>query len=96
VIVGHPIAPSGRPRPRDEAALAAVRCPTLVVQGERDELGPLAVLQRIAGGNPLMDLVVIPEAGHDLDRHRSETADHVARWLDGVFRGAERTPNGSV
>lgn len=83
VILGHPIAPPDRPRPRDEAALAAVRCPTLVVQGERDELGPLAVLQRIAGGNPLIDIVVIAGAGHELaGKHEREAVEHVGRWLE--------------
>lgn len=86
VIVGHPIAPPGRPRPRDEAALASVRCPTLVVQGDRDELGPLAVLQRIAQGNPLIDLVVIAGAGHDLGAHERKAVEHVARWLDARLR----------
>src|SRR5579859_4053325 len=47
VVLGHPISPRNRPRPEDEAALAAVRCPTLIVQGDRDPLGPLPVLQRI-------------------------------------------------
>jgi predicted alpha/beta-hydrolase family hydrolase len=83
VILGHPIAPPDRPRPRDEAALASVRCPTLVVQGDRDELGPLAVLQRIAAGNPLIDLVVIAGAGHELSgAHEREAVEHAGRWLE--------------
>ncbi len=85
-IVGHPIAPPDRPRPRDEAALAAVRCPTLVVQGARDELGPVAVIERIALANPLIDLVVMPGAGHDLGAHEREVVEHVARWLDAAMR----------
>lgn len=86
VIVGHPIAPPGRPRPRDEAALASVRCPTLVVQGDRDELGPLAVLERIAAGNPLIDLLVIADAGHELGAREREAVEHVARWLEARLR----------
>jgi len=85
-IVGHPIAPPGRPRPDDEAALGALRCPTLIVQGERDELGPLAVLRRIAGTNPRIDLVVIAGAGHDLGAREDEAAGAVARWLDAALR----------
>ena len=82
-IVGHPIAPPERPRPRDEAALASARCPTLVVQGERDELGPLALIQRIAAGNPLIDVVVIAGAGHELtSAQEREAVEHVARWLE--------------
>lgn len=86
VIVGHPISPPGRPRPRDEEALAAVTCPTLVVQGDHDDLGPLAILERIAGQNPHVDLVAIAGAGHDLGAHEREAVSHVARWLDGVLR----------
>lgn len=86
VVVSHPIAPPGRPRPRDEAALAAVRCPTLIVQGDHDELGPPPVLQRIAAGNPLIDIVVIANAGHELGPHEGEAAEHVARWLGSTLR----------
>lgn len=86
-IVGHPIAPPGRPRPRDEEALAGLRCPTLVVQGANDELGPLAVLERIAAGNPLIDLIVIADAEHELSaQQRREAAAHVARWLEATLR----------
>jgi predicted alpha/beta-hydrolase family hydrolase len=86
VILGHPIAPPKRPRPRDEAALAGTTCPTLVVQGERDELGPLAVLERIAAKNPRIDLVRIAGAGHDFGAGEAEAVAAAARWLDSVLR----------
>lgn len=85
-IVSHPISPPDRPRPRDEEALAGITCRTLVVQGSADELGPLAVLERIAGQNPLIDLVVLDRAGHDLGPKESEAVQHVARWLDAALR----------
>lgn len=85
-ILGHPIAPPRRPRPRDEAALAAVTCPTLVVQGDEDELGPFAVLERIAAGNPRIDLVRIAGAGHDFGRREGEAVATASRWLDSVLR----------
>lgn len=85
-ILGHPIAPPDRPRPHDEAALQGIRCPTLVVQGERDELGPLAVLQRIALVNPLIDLAVIEGAGHEFGAKERMAVDQVARWLDATLR----------
>jgi uncharacterized protein len=86
VILGHPIAPPKRPRPRDEAALAATACPTLVVQGELDELGPFAVLERIAATNPRIDLVRIAGAGHDFGASEPEAVVAAARWLDSVLR----------
>ena len=85
-IVGHPISPPDRPRPRDEAVLVAMTCPTLVVQGSADELGPVAVLERIAGQNPRIDLVVIEGGRHDLGAHEREAVEHVARWLDAALR----------
>jgi uncharacterized protein len=86
VILGHPIAPPKRPRPKDEAALAATTCPTLVVQGEKDELGPFAVLERIAANNPRIDLVRIPGAGHDFGPGEGDAAAAAARWLDSILR----------
>lgn len=86
VVLSHPISPPGKPRPDDEAALAAVRCPTLVVQGDRDHLGPLPILQRIAASNPLIDIVVIAGAGHSLSvAQEKEAAEHAARWLGAVL-----------
>jgi len=85
-ILGHPISPPDRPRPADEEALQNMRCPTLVVQGERDELGPLAVLRRIALVNPLIDLAVIAGAGHDFGAKETEAVEQVARWLDATLR----------
>ena len=86
VILGHPISPPKRPRPRDEAALAATACPTLVVQGDSDELGPFVVLERIAANNPRIDLVRIAGAGHDFGARESEAVAAAARWLDSVLR----------
>jgi len=85
VILGHPIAPPERPRPADEAALLSIACPTLVVQGDRDELGPLAVLERIAGQNPRIDLVVLRGAGHEYGKHEAEAIDAAARWLRSIL-----------
>jgi uncharacterized protein len=86
VILGHPISPPKRPRPRDEAALASTTCPTLIVQGDQDDLGPFAVLERIAANNPHIDLVRIAGAGHDFGRSEPEAVAAAARWLDSVLR----------
>jgi hypothetical protein len=81
VVLGHPIAPPGRPRPRDEAALLAMSCPTLIVQGDRDELGPLALLERIAASNPRVELSVLPGAGHDLGGLEAEAVERAVAWI---------------
>jgi hypothetical protein len=81
VLLGHPIAPEGRPRPDDEAALAAVRCPTLIVQGDRDRLGPLDVLRRIATVNQNIQIYVLKGVGHNFGPRQSEGIEHAAQWL---------------
>ncbi|HUQ16451.1 MAG TPA: alpha/beta family hydrolase [Candidatus Saccharimonadales bacterium] len=86
VILGHPISPPDRPRPADETALLGLTCPTLVVQGEHDALGPLAVLERIAGQNPRIDLVVVRGAGHEYGKKEGEAIEAAVRWLGSVLR----------
>jgi len=81
VLLGHPIAPPNRPRPLDEAALSAVGCPTLVVQGERDPLGPLSVLRAIAQRNPSVEIVVLPAVGHQFGKRQAEGLEAAAIWL---------------
>jgi pimeloyl-ACP methyl ester carboxylesterase len=45
-------------------SLAAIRCPTLVMVGDADELTPPAAAQEIAAGISGARLVVIPQCGH--------------------------------
>ena len=63
-----------------------IACPTLIVQGDRDELGPLAVLERIAGQNPRIDLVVIRGSGHAYGAREPEAVAAAVRWLGTVLR----------
>jgi uncharacterized protein len=86
VLLGHPIAPPGRPRPDDEAALARVACPTLVVQGGRDALGPLEVLRRIAALNPRIELSVLDGVGHQFGARQNEAIERAAAWLARVLQ----------
>jgi predicted alpha/beta-hydrolase family hydrolase len=90
VVLGHPISPPNRPRPDDEAALAAVSCPTLIVQGERDALGPLMVLQRIARHNPHIEIVVLPGVGHQFGGRQAEGVQRAAQWLVTTLGGRSR------
>ena len=71
-ILGHPIAPPGRPRTDDEAALEAVACPTLVVQGERDPFG-------MPPEGPERTVVRVP-GSHAL-RSTAEVSAAVSAWL---------------
>jgi predicted alpha/beta-hydrolase family hydrolase len=81
VVLGLPLRPPGKRRPEDEAALAAASCPTLVVQGSDDALGPLPVVRRHARANPRVTLAVLPGAGHAFGRATREAVELAAAWL---------------
>lgn len=81
VLLGFPLRPPGRPRPLDEAALGALRCPTLLVQGSRDPLGPLPLVRRVVRANPAITLAVLPGATHAFGRAQGPALDQAAQWL---------------
>jgi predicted alpha/beta-hydrolase family hydrolase len=87
VVLGHPISPPNRPRPDDEAALQAVRCPTLVVQGEHDRLGPLDVLRRIAAINANIEIVVLEGVGHQFGKRQDAGLQVATAWLSERLSG---------
>jgi uncharacterized protein len=86
VLLGHPISPAGRPRPDDEKALAEVRCPTLIVQGDHDALGPLDVLRRIALENPVIHIEVLENTGHQFGPRQGQAIDLATAWLVGILK----------
>jgi predicted alpha/beta-hydrolase family hydrolase len=84
VLLGFPVRPAGKPRPDDEAALLALTCPTLIVQGDVDLLGPLKVLQPLVKKNAALTLHIVKGAGHSFGRHEGPALDAVAAWLEDV------------
>ena len=69
-------------RPDSRPALAAIRCPTLVLVGEGDEATPPELAREIAAGIAGSRLVLIPDSGHlsTLERPEAVTAALVA-WM---------------
>lgn len=81
VLLGFPIRPPGKQRPLDEAALAGLRCPTLILQGSDDELGSPQVLREVLAGNPFVTLEVVEGAGHAYGKHEKAVIARTAQWL---------------
>ncbi len=81
VLLGYPIRPPGKPRPFDEAALKALKCPTLILQGQDDALGSPGLLSEVLAGNPFVTLEVIAGAGHSFGKHEKAAVARVAQWL---------------
>lgn len=81
VLLGFPVRPPGKQRPLDEAALQALQCPTLILQGAEDPLGLPAILREVLRGNPHVTLEVIAGAGHAFGRHEAAVIARTAQWL---------------
>ena len=69
-------------RPDSRPTLAAIRCPTLVVVGDGDELTPPSLAQEMAAGIAGARLAVIPECGHlsTLERPQAVT-EALVEWM---------------
>jgi uncharacterized protein len=82
VLLGFPVrSASGKRRLEDERVLETLTCPTLVVQGTADPLGPVRTLERLAGKNPRLELIVLPGATHSFGRHEAAAVEMAADWI---------------
>lgn len=86
VLLGFPVRPPRKPRPLDEAALGALACPTLIVQGTKDLLGPLKVLAPLVEKNPRLELHRLSGAGHSFGRHEKAAIAAAAGWICAELR----------
>lgn len=64
VFFGYPLVPLGKTEPRDVSHLKRSHIPMLFIQGERDRLGPPAMIRRATKGVPTASLVVVADADH--------------------------------
>jgi pimeloyl-ACP methyl ester carboxylesterase len=69
-------------RSDSRATLSAIRCPTLVLVGDSDELTPPERAAEIADGIPGARLVVVPDCGHLSTLERPQAvSDALRAWL---------------
>lgn len=55
---------ANRNRPDSRSSLAAIRCPTLVLVGDKDVLAPVEHAEEMAAGIADSRLVIVPDCGH--------------------------------
>lgn len=89
-LLGYPIHPPGRHRPEDEVALANLAVPTLIVQGDQDELGPMKVLKPIVEANRDLSLHVLRSTGHAFGGRELAALTATADWLAGPSTAPRR------
>jgi predicted alpha/beta-hydrolase family hydrolase len=78
VLFGFPLA--GRADERT-AHFSRIACPVLVLNGEEDELSPIAVLRERMALLPNGRLVAFPRAGHQLDGVLDAALDAAAEFI---------------
>lgn len=82
VLLGFPVrSQAGQRRLEDERVLETLACPTLVVQGAADPLGPIRTLERLAAKNPRLELTVLQGATHAFGRQERSAVAVAADWL---------------
>jgi pimeloyl-ACP methyl ester carboxylesterase len=63
--------------------LPSIKCPTLVLVGDDDELTPPSLAQELAAGIPGSRLVVVPDCGHLSTMERPEAVNAaLVQWLE--------------
>jgi hypothetical protein len=91
-FLGFPLHPAGRPSDERAAHLSAVRIPMLFLQGSRDELADLPLLQTVIGQlGPRATLRLFDQADHSFHvpartgrkdaQVRDEICDALADWI---------------
>ncbi len=73
--LGYPFHPPGKPDKLRTAHLAALRTPTVIVQGERDPFGRRAEVEGYALA-PAIRLVWAPDGDHDLKPRKASGRSH--------------------
>jgi pimeloyl-ACP methyl ester carboxylesterase len=74
-------------RPDARTHLPRLRCPTLVMCGDADQLTPRDCAEEIAAMIPGAQLLIVPECGHMLTMERPEFVSAALRsWLDTLAR----------
>jgi pimeloyl-ACP methyl ester carboxylesterase len=72
-------------RPDARTHLPRLRCPTLVMCGDADQLAPLECSQEIASLVPQAQLVVVPGCGHMLTMEQPQFVNSaLRRWLEAL------------
>ena len=97
VVYGYPLVALGKTEPRDTSHLRMIAAPVLVLQGERDRLGPIDLMAPVVARMPAARMVVVADADHGfavpkrtgldaddvLDLLASETTGFVAQTRGG-------------
>lgn len=86
VLLSYPLHRPGHPEELRTEHWPRVRCPTLLLSGERDPFARLDLLQRAVERLPHAELVTFPGLGHGLSAVVEDASARIARFLEGAGR----------
>jgi len=70
-------------RPDSRPLLGSIKCPTLVLVGDADELTTPELAREMSGGIAGSKLVIVPECGHLSTLEKPDAVNHaMAEWLE--------------
>ena len=96
VFLGFPLHPAGKPSIERAQHLAAIKVPMLFVQGTRDEMADVSLIESTVGAlGPRATLHWVPDGDHSL-RVPARSQRDPQQVLDGVFDAIQRWIEGVV
>ncbi len=97
VCLGYPFHPANKPASLRTAHLESMRCPTLIVQGERDALGERAEVEGLKLSNAIA-FAWMRDGDHDLKPRKSADVTHDANLETAAdaIRRFSQTPTASA
>jgi len=88
LLLSYPLHPPGKPEQWRErtAHWSRIRCPVLLISGDRDQFARIDLLQGAVNQLPRHEVHVLPGAGHVFRRELDQALDIAARWLSTLTR----------
>jgi predicted alpha/beta-hydrolase family hydrolase len=90
IFYGFPLHPAGKPSTERSTHLKDLKIPQLFLQGSRDALATLDLIEKVCASLPLSKLEVIEGADHSFKAGKTDTikilADNTSAWMDKLIK----------
>jgi predicted alpha/beta-hydrolase family hydrolase len=84
VLLSYPLHRPGHPEDLRDEHWSNIRCPVLLLSGDRDQFARIELLQASAERLPRAQLHIYPGMGHGLQRVADDVANRIAGFAHGL------------
>jgi predicted alpha/beta-hydrolase family hydrolase len=84
VLLSYPLHRPGHPEDLRDEHWSNIRCPVLLLSGDRDQFARIELLQASAERLPRAQLHIYPGVGHGLQRVADDVANRIAGFAHGL------------